>query len=103
VWMQIESCGGYKIRGLQEQRHDGWRITTWPEGRNKPEKHYWVKDGVFYKAGLHIAASQTEWQKASLGPVDNAVPDEEKAAVLKLIGKWSPDITQRSACGGGAQ
>jgi hypothetical protein len=46
MWLQIGRCGGYKVRGLQEQRDGGWRITTWPEGKDAPQNNYWVNEGV---------------------------------------------------------
>jgi hypothetical protein len=96
MWMQTGCCEGYKVRGLKEQREGGWRITTWPEGKDKPENCFWVKDGVFYKAGLYIAPSHTEWQRAEIGPLDTDVKDEEKFAVVTLIDKWDAQISPSS-------
>jgi hypothetical protein len=49
MWMQTGCCEGYKVCGLQEQRDAGWRVTTWPEGKDKPQNNYWVKEGVFFR------------------------------------------------------
>jgi hypothetical protein len=49
MWMQTGCCEGYKVLGLQEQRDTGWRITTWPEGKDEPQNDYWVKEGVFFR------------------------------------------------------
>jgi hypothetical protein len=92
MWMQTECCEGYKVRGLQEQRDSGWRITTWPEGKDFPGKQHLVKDGVFYKLNPDTAPSPTEWQKARFGDVDLDVDPTEKQAVLTLVKKWDARV-----------
>jgi hypothetical protein len=72
---------------FQEQRDAGWRITTWPEGKDKPQNNYWVKEGVFFRPRPDIPPSHTEWQKASFGAPESNVDESEKSAVLELIQK----------------
>jgi hypothetical protein len=97
MWMQTECCEGYKVRGLLEQRDAGWRITTWPEGKDEPHNDYRVKEGVFFKPGPDMAPSHTEWQKASFGAAESKVDESEKNAVLKLIQKWNTQISCTNA------
>jgi hypothetical protein len=93
MWMQTECGEGYKVRGLREDRDAGWRITTWPEGKDQPENEHLVKDGVFYQALPGISTSPTEWQEASFGDVNRAVDPAEVKAVLALIEKWDLQIS----------
>jgi hypothetical protein len=92
MWMQTGRCEGYKVRGLQEQRDAGWRITTWPEGKDEPQNNYWVKEGVFFTPRPDMPPSQTERQKASFGAPEDNVAESEKNAVLGLIQKWDAQI-----------
>ncbi len=78
MWMQTGRCEGYKVRGLQEQRGVGWRIITWPEGKNEPQNVYWAKEGVFFRLGPDLPPSHTEWQKASFGAAKDSVDESEK-------------------------
>jgi len=32
---------------------NGWRITTWPEDADVPERHYWVKAEHFYTVNVY--------------------------------------------------
>jgi hypothetical protein len=48
------------VRGLQEQRDAGWRIATWPEGKNEPQNDYWVKESVFFRPRPDMPPSHTE-------------------------------------------
>ena len=93
MWMQTGCCEGYKVRGLQEQRDAGWRITTWPEGKDEPQNDYWVKEGVFFRPRPDMPPSHTEWQKASFGAPEYNVDESEKNAVLELIHKWDAQIS----------
>ncbi len=97
MWIQTECCEGYKVRGLQEQREAGWRITTWPEGKDEPQNDYWVKEGVFFRPRPDMPPSHTEWQKASFGAPEDSVDESEKNAVLELIQKWDAQISPTNA------
>ena len=92
MWMQTGSSLGYKVRGLQVEKGDGWHITTWPSGHDTQGQVYWVKDGVFYKPS-DKGPSRTEWPRASFGPIDTNVSAEEKDAVLNLIHGWDAQIS----------
>jgi hypothetical protein len=59
----------------------------WPEGKDKPQNNYWVKEGVFFRPRPDIPPSHTEWQKASFGAPESNVDESEKSAVLELIQK----------------
>jgi hypothetical protein len=92
MWLQIGRCGGYKARGLQEQRDGGWRITTWPEGKDAPQNNYWVNEGVFFNPRSDMPPNHTEWQKASFGAPEDSIDESEKNAVLELIQKWDAQM-----------
>ena len=94
MWIQTGCCEGYKVRGLQEQRDAGWRITTWREGKDAPQNDYLVKDGVFFRPRSDKPASHTEWQKASFGAPEDGVDESEKKAVLELIQRWDAQISR---------
>jgi hypothetical protein len=92
-----ETHGGYTIRGLQERVEDGWRITTWPEDADVPERHYWVKAEHFYTVNLAITTTATEPQLTGVGDIDFTVGLKEKEAVLNRIVSW--DRRRRDARG----
>ncbi len=95
--IHTETHAGYKVSGLQEREEDGWRIATWLETADAPEKRYWVKDGQFYTINLAKTASLSEWQRANVGDIDSTVEAKEREAVLDRIASW--DRRRRDARG----